>query len=77
MAHRSSKFTEMIAPQTAYLQHIHGNFFFWILVVSGFSCMVYKHAYLNILLLLHLRGEDAAKNGDWRQCIFKNRKLHG
>ena len=33
------------------------------------ACMVYKHAYLNTLLLLHSAfikcGEDAAKRGGW------------
>ena len=51
-------------------------------MVSKFrnACMVYKHAYLNTLLLLHLAfimiyalcGEDCAKRGGWRLCMHLN-----
>ena len=41
------------------------------------ACMVYTHAYLNTLLLLHsafimiyaLHGEECAKRGGWRLCM--------
>ena len=31
--------------------------------------MVYKHAVVATVCIYAQRGEDAAKRGDWRQCI--------
>ena len=32
-------------------------------------CMVYKHAVVAAVCIYAQGGEDAAKRGDWRQCM--------